>query len=97
MGVTTHEKGQIMVDYSAEDLTLEEKASLTSGSDFWNTQAVERVGVPAVMVTDGPHGLRKQTGATDNLGFADSVPATCFPPGRWSGLVDGSRPGRAGG
>lgn len=69
-----------MVDYSAEDLTLEEKASLTSGSDFWNTQAVERVGVPAVMVTDGPHGLRKQTGATDNLGFADSVPATCFPP-----------------
>ena len=46
-------------------LTLEEKASLLDGSDFWNTQAVERVGVPAVMVTDGPHGLRKQIAAAD--------------------------------
>jgi beta-glucosidase len=60
-------------------LTLEEKASLCSGSDFWHTQAVERVGVPAVMVTDGPHGLRKQAGPSDHLGLNDSVPATCFP------------------
>jgi beta-glucosidase len=43
------------------ELTLEEKASLCSGADFWNTKAVERAGVPAVMVTDGPHGLRKQS------------------------------------
>ena len=62
------------------DLTLEEKASLTSGGSFWTTKAVERVGIPAVMLTDGPHGLRKQAGAADHLGLAESVPATCFPP-----------------
>ncbi|TDE97254.1 beta-glucosidase [Occultella glacieicola] len=61
------------------ELTLEEKASLLSGSDFWHTQAVDRLGIPAVMLTDGPHGLRKQAGATDHLGLNDSVPATCFP------------------
>ncbi|WP_409047538.1 glycoside hydrolase family 3 C-terminal domain-containing protein [Microbacterium sp. HA-8] len=62
------------------DLTLEEKASLTSGADFWTTTAIERVGVPSVMMTDGPHGLRKQSGGNDHVGLADSVPATCFPP-----------------
>ena len=61
-------------------LTLEERASLTSGADFWMTEVIERVGVPAIMLTDGPHGLRKQVAATDHLGIADSVPATCFPP-----------------
>jgi beta-glucosidase len=64
------------------DLTLEEKASLLSGQDFWHTQAVERDGtvvVPAVMVTDGPHGLRKQEASADHLGLGGSVPATCFP------------------
>ncbi|SEE74382.1 glycoside hydrolase family 3 N-terminal domain-containing protein [Ruania alba] len=61
------------------ELTLEEKASLCSGQDFWHTQAIERLGIPAVMVTDGPHGLRKQAGATDHVGLNDSVPATCFP------------------
>ena len=60
-------------------LTLEEKASLTSGSDFWHTQPVERAGVPAVMVADGPHGLRKQADNPDHLGIGNSVPATCFP------------------
>ncbi|GAB3281092.1 glycoside hydrolase family 3 C-terminal domain-containing protein [Microbacterium lacusdiani] len=62
------------------DLTLEEKASLTSGADFWTTKAVERAGIPSIMLTDGPHGLRKQAGSGDHLGLADSVPATCFPP-----------------
>lgn len=62
-----------------DELTLEEKASLLSGSDFWHTQGIERLGIPAIMVTDGPHGLRKQAGATDHLGLNDSVPATCFP------------------
>jgi beta-glucosidase len=62
------------------DLSLEEKASLCSGADFWNTKAVERAGVPAVMLTDGPHGLRKQATSADHVGLADSVPATCFPP-----------------
>lgn len=61
------------------ELTLEEKASLCSGQDFWHTQAVDRLGIPAVMGTDGPHGLRKQAGATDHLGLNASVPATCFP------------------
>lgn len=42
------------------ELTLEEKASLLGGKDFWHTKAVERLGIPAVMVSDGPHGLRKQ-------------------------------------
>lgn len=61
------------------ELTLEEKASLCSGSDFWHTQAVERLGIPAIMVADGPHGLRKQAEEMDHLGLARSVPATCFP------------------
>lgn len=61
-------------------LTLEEKASLTSGADFWTTKPVESVGLPAIMLTDGPHGLRKQRGDADHLGIGDSVPATCFPP-----------------
>lgn len=62
------------------DLTLEEKASLTSGLDFWHTKPIERVGIPSIMVADGPHGLRKQAGAGDHLGLGSSVPATCFPP-----------------
>src|SRR5690349_15023867 len=61
-------------------LSLEEKAALLDGSDFWHTQPVERLGVPAVMVTDGPHGLRKQAEESDHLGLIASVPATCFPP-----------------
>ncbi|GAA1964648.1 glycoside hydrolase family 3 C-terminal domain-containing protein [Microbacterium deminutum] len=65
---------------SATDLTLEEKASLASGADFWTTKSVNRLGIPSIMMTDGPHGLRKQSGETDHLGLAGSVPATCFPP-----------------
>lgn len=62
------------------DLTLEEKASLTSGLNFWFTEPVERAGIPSIMLTDGPHGVRKQTGGGDHLGLGDAVPATCFPP-----------------
>jgi len=61
-------------------LTLEEKAALLDGADFWRTQGIERLGIPSVMVTDGPHGLRKQAGESDHIGLNDSVPATCFPP-----------------
>lgn len=61
-------------------LSIEEKASLTSGEGFWRTKAVERAGIPSVMLTDGPHGLRKQREGGDHLGIGDSVPATCFPP-----------------
>jgi beta-glucosidase len=61
-------------------LSLQEKAALLSGADFWHTKPVERHGVPAIMLTDGPHGLRKQRDGGDHLGIGDSVPATCFPP-----------------
>ncbi|KAA0090926.1 beta-glucosidase [Mycolicibacterium sp. P1-18] len=61
-------------------LSLEEKVALLSGADFWHTAALEGHGVPAIMLTDGPHGLRKQRGSGDHLGLGDSVPATCFPP-----------------
>lgn len=61
------------------EMTLQEKASLMSGENFWNTKSVERVGVPSIMLTDGPHGLRKQGGAADHLGLNASIPATCFP------------------
>ncbi len=69
-----------MADITASDLTLEEKASLTSGASFWYTKPIDRVGIPAIMMTDGPHGLRKQREGGDHLGMGDSVPATCFPP-----------------
>ncbi|NLU62011.1 beta-glucosidase [Rhodococcus sp. HNM0563] len=62
------------------ELTLEEKAGLTSGLNFWFTKPVSRVGIPSIMLTDGPHGVRKQVEGGDHLGLADSVPATCFPP-----------------
>lgn len=61
------------------ELTVEEKASLVSGSGFWWTRKIERLGIPSVMVTDGPHGLRKQGTAEDHLGLGGSVAATCFP------------------
>ena len=62
-----------------EQMTLEEKASLMSGANFWNTKSVERLGVPGMMLTDDPHGLRKQGGKADHLGLNKSVPATCYP------------------
>ena len=60
-------------------MTLEEKAGLCSGDDFWHTKAVERLGIPRTMVSDGPHGLRKQDDAADHLGINDSIQAVCFP------------------
>ncbi len=61
-------------------LSLEEKAALLQGWTTWTTLAVEHAGIPAVFLSDGPHGLRKQEGAGDHLGLNASVPATCFPP-----------------
>ena len=62
-----------------DQMTLEEKASLMSGADFWHTKAVERLGIPKMMLTDGPHGLRKQATDPKHLGIFNSVPATCYP------------------
>ena len=60
-------------------MTLEEKASLCSGADSWHTKAVERLGIPSSMMTDGPHGLRKQN--PDQHHVNDSIPSVCFPAG----------------
>ena len=59
-------------------MTLEEKAGLCSGADFWHTKAVGRLGVPAMMVSDGPHGLRTQK---EGGGVNESITAVCFPAG----------------
>ena len=62
-------------------MTLEEKAALCSGKDFWHMEGVERLGIPPVMVSDGPHGLRKQDDKADHLGVNESIKAVCFPAG----------------
>ncbi|MFF1632409.1 glycoside hydrolase family 3 C-terminal domain-containing protein [Leifsonia sp. NPDC058248] len=64
----------------AAALSTEEKAALTSGKSFWESEGVDRVGIPSIYLTDGPHGVRKQREGGDHLGIGDSVPATCFPP-----------------
>ena len=63
-----------------ERLTLDEKLAVVSGADFWSTASLPDKGVLSIVLTDGPHGLRKQTGGTDHIGLQDAVPATCFPP-----------------
>lgn len=61
------------------ELTLDEKAALCSGKDFWRLEGIERLDLPSIMVTDGPHGMRKQPDGADHMGLQRSVPATCFP------------------
>lgn len=70
-----------MIDTSTlvADLSLLEKAALLSGANTWQSRAVERIGLPAVWLADGPHGVRKQVGSADHLGLNGSEPATCFP------------------
>ena len=60
-------------------MTLQEKASLCSGLDFWHLKGLPRLGVPSIMVTDGPHGLRKGLGDSTQIDLAETLPATCFP------------------
>ncbi len=60
-------------------MTLQEKAALLSGKDFWHTEGVERLGVPEFMMCDGPNGLRKQEGVTDHLGLNSSIKTVCYP------------------
>lgn len=62
-------------------MTLEEKASMCSGMDFWHTQEIRRLAIPASLLADGPHGLRKQNVGGDHLGIGESMKAVCFPAG----------------
>ena len=60
-------------------LSISEKIDLCEGKDYWRTRAFPKCGIPSVMMSDGPHGLRKQPKGTDNLGINNSIPAVCFP------------------
>lgn len=71
--------GNLNIEEILNQMTLEEKASLCSGADSWHTEAIERLGLPAVMLSDGPHGLRKQDETTYQIGPDESIKAVCFP------------------
>ncbi len=62
-----------------KQMTLEEKARMMSGKNTWETVDYEKYGIPSMVMSDGPHGLRRQAGAGDHLGLNASLPATCFP------------------
>lgn len=69
----------IDVEKVLSEMTLEEKAQICSGRDFWHSQDMERLDVPAVMMCDGPNGLRKQKGEGDHLGINVSIETVCYP------------------
>ena len=75
---TAHGVTQQSLDTTSR-LPRSAKIRLISGKDFWNSEGLDSAGIASFMLTDGPHGLRKQAGDADNLGVADSVPATCCP------------------
>lgn len=62
-----------------ERLSVLEQASLLSGASEWDSRGVERAGIPSFVMSDGPHGVRRQLGSGDHLGLGSSKPATCFP------------------
>ncbi len=62
-----------------QKLSLRKKAEICTGSDFWHLHAIDALGLPKIMVSDGPHGLRKQESSENNLGVGESLKATCYP------------------
>ncbi|MBR1628966.1 MAG: glycoside hydrolase family 3 C-terminal domain-containing protein [Lachnospiraceae bacterium] len=62
-----------------KNMTLEEKAAILGGHGEWDTWEIKRLHIPAMILSDGPHGVRRQAGAGDHLGLNASLPATCFP------------------
>ena len=69
---------QLDIETLLKELTLEEKALLVAGHDFMRTHGIDRLGIPSILTSDGPHGLRKQVGSADN-GISTSLPSTAFP------------------
>lgn len=85
-------------------MPLEDKIAFCTGADFWHTKELPQHGVPSVMMSDGPHGLRCQKGEADMIGVNNSLPATCFPAAVTAGATwirvicrrrRGNRQGRA--
>lgn len=70
---------ELDIEKILQKMTLEEKAQMCSGRDFWHSQDVERLGIPSVMMCDGPNGLRKQKGQGDHLGINESIETVCYP------------------
>jgi beta-glucosidase len=76
--VKSQMKPQMKIKQLVSQLTLEEKASLLSGRDDWSTQSIERLAIPWIWLSDGPHGLRRAP-QTNKAGYGDQLPATAFP------------------
>ena len=75
----------INIEKLINELTLEEKACLLSGHKSWHTNKVSRLGIPSVILTDGPHGLRKKQEGDKTVGLGQTELSTCFPPASTSG------------
>lgn len=63
-----------------EKMSLKQKADFASGYDYWHLESAQDLGLPKIMITDGPHGLRKQNPNGNSVGLGNSYPSTCMPP-----------------